>query len=595
MKRMNEPSKPVPVVGANASPARAPTLRREFLALPVWQKTLAVVMTLYILAVSVHRFSDCLDPWVAETDWKQWVWQYWRYHIPGAFPEGHVITDYTFNAQPPLYHFLMSSFCRMLTPVVACNVVNWIAWALAVWACVIAVRGRSHLLVGLMCAMLFVRDEPLHRATMGGYPRSFAPTLTLLFLAAWLNGRHRLVLLVLVLAAATYPSVCVPCGLAYGLWTAATSARSSWRAWLRPNLEVLATGALVTVLGVLQSITAPKWWGPVVWAEDAVVELSSRGRSAWLPLAPYWPKVARHTLEPWSLTGAWWKDGVIPWSESLAQEIGFGAALAVFLAGVIKSRRSPIPAQMFLMFGCALFGYFVARELAFKLYLPHRIVQHTLPVILFVMLSLLYFQAGTFFFQKKSRAVAFALIGLILPQFLFSGDGFGASEYPSYAEKAELYTWIRENTDVGDQFGGYYSILDEIPFFSARQVFVNWKMAHPFRKGYFAEVDRRTFEMYAAYYCTNLHELAEFARKNDLSWFVVNATTFDALEEGDGQPFSPTRVRILGQVFHPGRRQGFALLHPPEEIVAFRHGDIRVLSMEKLEAYLQGKSAAPAP
>ena len=198
----------VTVADPDATLGPAVSVADELRALPGWQQALTFALSFYIVFVSVQRFSHCLDPWVAETDWKQWIWQYWRYHREGAFPAGNVITDYTFNAQPPLYHLLMSTLSRLVTPVLAANIVNWIAWALALWACVVAVRRRTTLVVGLLVALVFVRDDALHQFSMGGYPRSFGPTLTLLFLAAWLNGRHRLVLLVLVAAAAVYPSVC---------------------------------------------------------------------------------------------------------------------------------------------------------------------------------------------------------------------------------------------------------------------------------------------------------------------------------------------------------------------------------------------------
>jgi len=569
------------------------TLKEEITGLPVWQKSLSLLLIGYILSVTVQRFAQCLTPWVAETDWKQRVWQYWRYHVDGAFPPGNVITDYTFNAQPPLYHLVMSTLSRLFRPVVAANIVNWIAWAAALWACVFAVRRRTTVVVGLMVALLFVRDDLLHKFSMGGYPRSFGPTLTLLFLAAWLNGRHRLALLVLVAAAGVYPSICVPCGLAYGLWTAATAERTSIKGWLKPNLEVIAAGVVIGVVAQLQSLTAPAWWGPVVWASEAGPELTAAGRTPWLPLGPFWPKVASYFFEPWNFTGAFWKDATIPWPEHVAHKIGAAVAAVAAVVVVVKGKRAPLPWQMVLVFACAVFAFFLARVLAFKLYLPHRMVQHTVPPIVFVALGLLFFNAGMALFADKTKAVVFVLLALVVPQFVVSGDGLGSSRYRSYAARAELYTWIEKNTEINDQFAGYYSVLDEIPFFAVRPVYVNWKMAHPFRKGFFAEIERRTIDMYDAFYCTDLAALLAFGKKNDVKWFVVNDTMFDTLEEGDSQLFEPTRGKILATLFEPRKASGFALRDPPAAIVAFQLGNIRVLSMAKLEAFLTaaGRSA----
>ena len=577
-------------------------MKEEISGLSSGQRTLAIVLITYIVTVTIQRFAYCLSPWVAETDWKQWVWQYWRYHVEGAFPPGNVITDYTFNAQPPLYFGLMAALSSLVRPVLAANIINWFAWGLGLWACVVAVTRRSTVLVGLMVALLLVRDDTLHKFSMGGYPRSFGPTLTLLFLAAWLNGRHRLTLGVLIVGAGVYPSICVPCGLAYGLWTVATTPAAFTKAWLQKNAEVLVAGVVIGVVAQLQSLTAPSWWGPVVWASEAGPELSAAGRTHWLPLGAFWPRVSSYFFEVWNFSGAFWKDNVIPWPQRFAHLLGLSAAVVAAGFTVVKGRRAPLPWQLVLAFACAVFSFFLARVVAFKLYLPHRMVQHTVPPIVVVSLGLLFFTAGMTWYrhvvdaaQRRARASVFVLVCLIVPQFVLSGDGMGSSSYRSYAARADLYTWIQNNTKVEDQFAGYYSILDEIPFFAVRQVYVNWKMAHPFRKGFFAEIEKRTIEMYAAYYCTDLHDLLSFSTKNKIEWFVVNDTMFDRLEKGDSQLFEPTRGKILETIFAPRAADAvahpFALRDPPREIVAFQLGNIRVLSMAALHTLL----AAPAP
>lgn len=638
------------------SPARQ-SMRSEWAGLPAGARAGAALLGLYILGVSVLRFWECLDPWVAETDWKQWVWQYWRYTIDGAFPAGHVITDYTFNAQPPLYHAVMSTLSRVFRPVVAANIVNWIAWALAVWAAVMAVRARSNLLVGLMGAALFVRDDVVHRITAGGYPRSFGPTLVLLFLAAWLAGRHRLVLLVLVVASALYPSVAVPCGLAYGLWTALTARRDSLGAWLRPNLEVVATGAIVGVLAQLQSFTAPEWWGSVVWAKDAGPELTAAGRTPWLPLKDMWPSVWGYATEPFTFSG-WLPEGragaglTLPWTQPTAVTCALVLCTAMALLVVVRRERwradlawvlapasaawlvlsllapafflphkvsgapsfnvvialvgaaamivaavrGRLPRELLLIFGTSVLAFWLARVLAFKLYLPHRMVQHTLPSIMTVSLCLLAWEAAGVLFAAERRRTLAVLVGLVLPVMVLSGDGLDVGKaYRSYAKDAPLYQWVEKNTKVTDQFAGNYRPLDEIPFFSARQVYVNWKMAHPFRKGFFEEIERRTLKMYDAFYCTDLKDLLAFADETGVAFFVVDRKLYKAVERGDGQLFEPMRSAVVRQFFEPRRERGFALQDPPREIVAFRHGSYSVISIDELRAYLASAPAAPAP
>ncbi len=50
---------------------------------PWWRQPAHVVAALlvlaYVVAVARLRFENAFDPYVAETDWKQAIWHYWRY------------------------------------------------------------------------------------------------------------------------------------------------------------------------------------------------------------------------------------------------------------------------------------------------------------------------------------------------------------------------------------------------------------------------------------------------------------------------------------------------------------------------------------
>jgi hypothetical protein len=551
----------------------------------------------YIVGASVVRFLPAYQPHVAETDWKQWVWPYWRYHIAGAFPEGHPITDYTFNAQPPLYRAMMALLSSLLEPVSAANVVNWLAWGCGIVGIAVALRARANWVVGLVGAALLVRDDVIYRMTAGGYPRSFGPMLTLLFLAAWLSGKRRLALLVLVVAAALYPSVAVPCGLAIGLWTLITAPRTSLMDWLRPQLEVLAAGVLVGAFGQLQSLTAPDWWGPVVWAKDAGVELTASGRTPWLPLGPFWSKATSYMFAPFGFSGTFTETVKVPWTEYVATRVlavWFGVATLI----VVVKRRQRFPCEVLLLIGCALFSFWVARELAFKLYLPHRMVQHTLPAIVLLGAVLVTWEAITALMgDKEPRRTVAVIVCAMLPVFFLGGDGLKAgSGYRSYAGNAKLFAWIKNNTDVADQFAGNYWVMDEIPLFTARMNYVGWKMAHPFRKGFFEEVTNRTYKMYGAIYATSLEDVLSFADETGTRWLVIDQRTFDTLESGDGQLFEPLRSYIDANIYRPNKARGFALANPPREIVAFKHKPYIVYSIDRLREYLaKGPVRADAP
>jgi hypothetical protein len=558
------------------------------------EQTIAAALSIYIIVGSTVRFWQCLQPYVVEGDWKQWVWQYWRYHVDGAFPAGHVITDYTFNAQPPLYHLMMMVLASVFVPTVAANIVNWFSWVLALGATMMALRARgASIVVSLMCTTLFVRDDIIHRITAGGYPRSFGPTLSLLFLAAWLAGRRRTTLLVMVVGAALYPSVCVPMGLAFGAWTVLNIERQSLRAYVKHVAELGLAGVLVAALGQLQSLTAPSWWGPVVWAKDAGAELTRTGRTPWLPIGPYWQSVWKYVSEPWHFSGllAFKGNVLLPWSQQAAQYLGLGLLLCCIVAAVVlgarraRSEAGPkVPLQLWFFFAGCLLAYLAARVLAFKLYLPHRMVQHTVPLFMYVLIGCVGFVLAEHlapYAKQRARHVALAAAVILAPSFILAGDGIQVLGYRSHAGEKPLYEWISKNTKITDQFAGTYRILDYIPLFSVRQVYVNWTMAHPFRKGFFSEIDRRTVAMYDAVFAENREAAKKFATDNNIQYFVISSKSFDKLEFGFGLLFEPMYSTIKSTIFDP-RFGRFFFANPPDEVVAFRHKDWFVVDVSKL-------------
>ena len=548
----------------------------------IWQKRATWLLATYACAMLVARMVPSFLPYVAETDWKQWVWEYHRYHLPGAFPAGHVVTDYTFLCQPPLYWAAMASLSTVFPPVDAAILLNVIAFAGALLALAWAVSSRTSPLFGAAAAALLARDDSFHLVTWGGYPRTFGPTLVLLFLALWLRARHRLVLLVLILEAAIYPSVVVPCGLAYGAWSVLLAGKVGW---LRRNMELAVTGAAVAVLGLLQNIQAPDWWGPVVTLAEAkdMPALGPHGRFQWFPLDPFFGRVLTYLTQPFGKSGLGAQ--FFPWPSLWVASM----FLAVMVAAVVVCVRKKVkvPLEPFLLMAAALVAFVAARELAFKLYLPRRVVQHTLPYAVYVAFVIVVVNAAKALWPNASthvgpsaKATKVAL-GVVLAVFVLCGDGMRVTALKSYARDQELYEWIDANTAVTAQLAGNLQPLDEIPLFSRRQVFVNWKMAHPIRKGYYAEMERRILAMYSAYYANDLDAVVKFADAEKIDYLVIDKTRFDDVEKGDGQLFEPVRSTVK-RMFDERKDHGFALHPPPAEAVVFHHRVYDVIDVRKL-------------
>jgi hypothetical protein len=560
------------------------------------ERLITNALWLYVLVIFFSRMTPNFFPYVAETDWKQWIWQYHRYARDGAFPPGQLLTDYGFAMQPPLYWLVMATLSSVLHPQWAAAIVNIVAIAGAFYFVARIVEARTSPLFAAAAAALLARDEVFHRVTVGGYPRTFGPVLTLAFLAFWLEGRHRAVLLTFVVGAALYPSVVVPCALVYGAWSVLVAGRAGW--WRR-NLELAACAVVVAALSLVQNFEAPDWWGHVLTLAEAEhrPELGPDGRFPWLPFPSFWPRVLTSVGQPFALRGFLGRKlHVYPWS-SHAVAGAFVVVLAVLVVVAVvlwrrKKTQQLVPLHPLFLVGSATVAFWLARTLAFRLYLPHRMVQHVVPYAIVVVFVIAAFVVGRALLGERRGAVA-ALV-LVLSPFVVAGDGFYGGGWRSYAADKPLYQWLEKHTPITAQFAGPLQILDEIPFFARRQAYVNWKMAHPVRAGYFAEMERRMLAMYGAYYANDLNDVVAFCDQEKIDWFIVDRTRFAAVEQGDGQLFEPVRGKVVA-MFEAKKAQGFAMASLPKDVVAFHHGNYDVVDVAKLRAFVSARAPTSAP
>jgi hypothetical protein len=566
-------------------------------------RAVVVLWLLALLAMVLLRALPGFMPYTAETDWKQWLWLYHRYSTPGAFPSGQLLTDYALSVQPPLFFAVCAGLSWLIGPVPTAVFLYALAMGAAAHCAWWAARARVSPVAALLAALIVLHGYAYFKHAAGGYPRTFGPTLTLWCLAAWMNGRHRQVLLSLLVMGGVYPSVLVPCGLGYGAWSVLFAGRAGF--WRR-NVLLAAVGVLSVLLAQLQSLRVPDWYGHVVTLKEALAmpALGKLGRTWWVPMPGYWEKVSDYLFQPLRASGALPLLKLWPHA-ALAAYLLWGLVIGLLLLATYKlsapagdasasrrdrilgrigamghSMRTLVPLEPVLMLAGALLAFVLARALAFKLYLPHRVVQHVLPYVLAVAIAIIVGRALAALLSDRRLLWATALWAP-LTFLAVAGDGMFAGAFRSYADDKALYQWVEQHTPVQAQFAGTLRVLDEIPFFSKRQAFVNWKMAHPFRLGFYQEIERRVVAMYDAYYATDLSAVLAFCQQEHIDYFIVDDRRFEEVEQGDGNLFEPLRGRVA-RLFLARRASGFALEHVPEAAVVFRHQHYRVIDVTAL-------------
>lgn len=569
----------------------------------------------YFCAAASINLALTLAPAQFAGDHAQAVAHYWRYHVDGAMPAGDLLTDYAFLMHAPIGWWApMALLSTFLTPLAAAKVLSVVAYVVTgALAWLIVFRStRNNFYVAAAALVLVARCQDCHYFLAGGYARSFGPALVLLFVLAWAFWSHRAVLLVLILQAALYPSVVVACGLAYGTYCvlavaagqlgAASQLRLRVRLRLRLQLRRCATLALAGVviigLGMMQELRAPKEWGAVVWLEDAL-KMPAWGRGGRIQEAPLQPislEVNRNLVRAFTTTGhvpvrllARSLDTRLPWNGSQIAHFFVGVWFGLFLLVVARRIwRGPaygfhVPWQMPALFVAAFVGYLLARALAFKLYLPYRVLAHSWVWLILLVVPLVAYELGLWMASRK-RATAIAVVLSLAPTLFLLGDGLAVVPgiYPnSAANREHLHAWVKKKTPLDAFFAGDLGSMDKIPLFTHRQVLVNRVLAHPFRPGFYALVDERIRETYAALYANDPAALIAFGKKWSVDYVLYH---HEIVTRVDRRLFEPIK-RDVARLFRANKARGpFAIETVPASAVVYRKGPLRVIDLAKLEA-----------
>ena len=561
----------------------------------------AVAVAVFVGVTFDLRLGLLLAPWSADGDQPQAVWHYWRYHIDGAIPPGDLLTDYAFVMHaPPVWWALMAGLSTFFEPVDSAKILNVIAYIITPIMAWIVVARRSIHLVGAAAAFLVVRSLDFNIITAGGYARSFGPFLTLLFLHCFFERRHYACLFVLVLQAAFYPSVVIPCGIAYGLYVVVAGPGAARK---KRVIGMFVAGVLILLLGKSQDLSAPKWWGPMV-SEAEALEMPSwkpGGRINEAPLRPM-----SHEI-PKNLTRAFTRSGQ-PWSTAAAnafvrhRDLLMGSFVVVVVVAAVAGRRrrrrsaledagppaDPVPWEILLLAFASLCAYLLARQMAFTLYLPYRPLQHVLAYLVYVAIPLGLWAALSAWLPRRIAGAA-VLVVVVTGSCALWGDGLerGPKNYVNYKYNHKFYKFVR--TLPNDAiFGGDFTHTASIPMFGAHQVYVNKNLAHPFRKGYYAEVERRIRLMYEAMYATSFDDVVAFGARENVQYLAYREGFF---AQKDKRLFQPLKTELDALWAERRRGEGFALEHPPKEAVVYRHKGQLVV---KIAALAGAQRATPA-
>jgi hypothetical protein len=350
---------------------------------------------------------------------------------------------------------------------------------------------------------------------------------------------------------------------------------------------------MVIGLGLYQDIEAPKSWGSVVTEAEAI-QMPAWGRNGRIteaPLRPIRGELQKNFTRAFMLAGKPLSYGLTGSVERWQYAPVYALYLALLIVAVVRRRRRhaldldatpepPLPWELLALCVGSLAAYFLARQLAFKLYLPYRALTHVQPYLVYAGFPIVTEAGLRALWGRRDVVIVPLLVVLALaPTAMVGGVDPHATigTYDQYRANKPLYDFAR-TLPVDATLGGELAMLDTLPLFAWRQVYVNKVLAHPFRRGYYNEVERRLVGMHDAMYATRLDDVVDFCTREHIDVLALNDAHWNNV---DRRLFEP----VLGHVrrtFNKNKAAGFVLAHPPADAVLYRGLGHTFLSVDKL-------------
>lgn len=538
---------------------------------PRWLRAAAAVVSLLLGAGFgvYHQTPHFWSPLVCNDDARQQLYWMDRFHNPALF-QNDIVVDYAahYVSAGVKAVFWVATFFAPAIPAGKCIAVALFA-LLGYWC----YRIGEKLLgpgAGLAAAILVVTSVPVADRVVGGNPRGFMYPLLAAWLCYLLRGEHWKLAGVAVASALFYPMAFV---LAVPVWVLDAAGFDGWR----PRLDLTKKRWLPTLIGLGAgglALVGPyavpdSRFGPLADRQRVMNDPAFRkgGRFAEV-LGSGNESAVSDVIDaagtPLGRRGRW--EGESWMRRNAAWQTGALAALVVVWIALAALRIAPLPKAFAWLAASSVLTYGLAWLLVFRLFVPTRYVQFSLPLL--VLLGMALTVAGPLRRWRDWRLATMANVALAaalayglsqprprVPVINNTGTGF--------------WTQIEKIVPVDAVIAGHPTYLDSLGAFARRKAFMPDELAHPAYTTYYHEVvTKRINATFDALFAESPEEVLRFARENHVDYLLFG--TKDLARGGQAyiEPFN----RRLAALMQDGRPR--CLLSVPRErvLTAVRSG-----------------------
>ena len=548
-------------------------MRRELAALTVAEK-LAVAAVLVWLALFVgYKLPHLFSPAWIEWDARAMALAAFRFHGSGLFPRD-LGADLAVAMCPPGWKLVYWVGTLFTDPYQVSRLVPLAVLAFLAWQAFAFARARGGLVIGAVTVFLVVRCPFFWDRIVGANPRAFGLPLVVAFLRYASERRPRAVALVLVAQAAFYPSVLLLCAPAFAVLQAIEALRT--RRW-QPLALVAATGLCCGAFALPTVLFVDPRLGPPIRIEELA---ALRQRSVWslYPLPPHawvFARAAHISLED---------EVAAPLLAERYDVIAGGVVMAlagvVFALGLLRRR---VPAPFIALAASSIAAYSLACAVAYRLYVPDRMLHYAAPPIILLLFAPLVLEALQRLPERLRPRNAPLSAALLVGALTVLAGNLGLSRYSG------LHDWSAGQTKTTRFLGAqrldalvaaHPSVSSFVEVFARRSTLFSGITNAPNFVRYGQTVERRIAAFYDAYYAASLDDVRAFVRREGIDYLVVELRDYGKDAVKRAKYVSPWSEYAHGRIL--AARATFALADPPANAIVHRDGTLVVLDAHLL-------------
>ncbi len=160
--------------------------------------------------------------------------------------------------------------------------------------------------------------------------------------------------------------------------------------------------------------------------------------------------------------------------------------------------------------------FIIAHIILFYLYLPHRYIAYTLPLIPIFFIGTWFYQAEELYKNKPIIIKLLTLTALLLMATQADDDLIRVNK-----QERQVLQYL-SSTPINSLIVASTRFASNIPAFAYRSVLVSSETDIPFHKGYYEEIKRRLVAQEKIYSSTNINEIKQIAKQYGVDYIVLN-------------------------------------------------------------------------